>query len=157
MNSMPRNEYEGLSTLLISKLQVLETKVDALNQDRVTRSDFETLRKDISNSYVPRDTYEARHTALIDRDTQLESQVRELRKDCETEMKELREAAEKDSQRIHDRLESGKQQLEDRIKQQAEAQLSAKDRNLMRLSQWTGIIAIILSVLDWIFQHVKLQ
>lgn len=142
---------------LISKLQTLENKVDNLNQDRATRSDIEKLRHELVSGFVPRDTYEARHSALIERDAQLESQGRELRKDYETDMKELRDVIEKDLQRIHERLESGKQQLEDRIKQQSEAQLSAKDRNWLRISQWTSVLAIILSVLDWIFQHVKLQ
>ena len=154
---MTRNDYGDLSALLISKLQVLETKVDALNQDRVTRSDFENLRKEISGSYVPRDVYESRHAGLIERDTQLELRLKEIEKDYLSDMKELRDDVEKDSQRIHERLETGKQQLEDRIKQQAEIQLSVKDRNWVRISQWTGVLAIVLSVLDWIFQHVKLQ
>jgi hypothetical protein len=168
---MTRNDYGDLSTLLISKLQVLENKVDALNQDRVTRTDFENLRKEISGSYVPRDAYEPRHAALVERDLQLESQIRELRKDCETDLKELRDSVQKDQQRIHDRLESGKQQIEDRlslqqeqieqdIKQQQEAQLSAKDRHWVRISQIGGIAAIIIALVDLalqILQHIKLQ
>jgi uncharacterized phage infection (PIP) family protein YhgE len=154
---MTRNDFGDMANLLVSKLQILETKVDALNQDRVTRSDFENLRKDISNSYVPRDTYEARHTALIERDSQLEAQIRDLRKDCETDAKELRGDIEKDQQRVHERLESGKQQIEDRIKQQSEIQLSTKDRFWLRVSQWVGVAGLVAAVLDWIFQHIKFQ
>lgn len=154
---MTRNDYGDLSALLISKLQVLETKVDALNQDRVTRSDFENLRKEISGSYVPRDTYEARHAALIERDTQLELRMKDIEKDYIAEIKEVKDATEKDMQRIHERLESGKQQLEDRIKQQADIQLSHKDRLWLRGSQVIGFVGLAVAVLDWLFQHVKFQ
>lgn len=130
----------------MSKLQIVENKVDALNQDRVTRSDFENLRKEISGSYVPRDTYEARHAILIERDNQIELQHK-------TDLKELRDYIEKNILQREKAIE----QLEHKIEQQHDIQLSTKDRNWMRISQWTGILAIVLSILDWIFQHVKLQ
>ena len=142
---------------LVSKLQTLEDKVDKLNTDRATRSDIEKLRHDMVSGFVPRDAYEARHSALIERDTQLESRDRELQKIHETDIKELREDVEKDLQRIHERLETGKQQLEDRIKQQQEVQLSTKDRTWLRFSQGAGAVSIIIAVLDWLFQHIKLQ
>jgi len=161
---MTRNEYGDITSILqaiinplTSKLQTLEDKVDKLNTDRVTRTDFENLRKEISGSYLPRDAYEPRHLALVERQATLEGGIREVRKDHVDDIKAVREEVEQDIEHIHERLESGKQQLEDRIKQQAEAQLSHKDRNLMRISQWTGVLAIVLSVLDWILQHVKLQ
>lgn len=145
------------STPLVSKLQAIDEKVNVLSQDRVTRSDIEKLRAELVGSMVPRDSYEPRHLALTERQTTLEGSVREVRKEHADDMKALREAVEQDLERIHERLESGKQQLEDRMKQQTEAQLSTKDRNWVRVSQWAGILAIILSVLDWIFQHVKVQ
>lgn len=147
----PRNDYSDLATILqatinplINKLQVLETKVDGLNQDRVTRTDLEKLRAEITGAYVPRDSYEARHSALIDRNLQLENTIRELRKDYES-----------DVQRMHDRLESGKQQFEDRFKQMAETELSAKDRAWLRVNQMLGIASIILVVVDWLSQHIR--
>jgi Rad3-related DNA helicase len=161
---MTRNDYGDITSILqtiinplTSKLQTLEDKVDKLNTDRVTRTDFENLRKEISGSYVPRDAYEPRHLALVERQTTLESSIREVRKDHVDDIKNIRDEIGQDLQHVHDRLESGKQQLEERIAKQSEMQLSTKDRNWMRLSQWIGVLAIILSVLDWIFQHVKLQ
>lgn len=143
---MTRNEYGDLSTLLMSKLQIVENKVDALNQDRVTRSDFEGLRKEISGSYVPRDTYEARHAILIERDNQIELQHK-------TDLKELRDYIEKNILQREKAIE----QLSNKIEQQHDIQLSVKDRNWMRVSQAISVLAFLAAVLDWIFQHIKLQ
>lgn len=144
---MNRNDdYGDLSALLMSKLQIVENKVDALNQDRVTRSDFENLRKDISNSYVPRDTYEARHAILIERDNQLEMQHK-------ADLKDLRDYIEKNILLREKAID----ELEGKIEQQHEIQLSAKDRNWMRITQAVSVLAFIAAVLDWLFQHVKLQ
>lgn len=147
----PRNDYSDIATIiqtamgpLMSEVQSLKGKVDGLSVDRVTRTDLEKLRTEIVGSYVPRDSYEARHAALIDRNTQLENICRELRKDYES-----------DVQRIHDRLESGKQQLETRIKDLQETELSAKDRAWLRFSQLLGILSIALVAIDWISQHLK--
>lgn len=162
MPMSPRNDYSDLAAViqaamnpLMSEMQSLKTKVDNLSVDRVTRTDLEKLRTEIVGTYVPRDSYEARHAALIDRNTQLENTIRELRKDYESSM-----------QRIHDRLESGKQQLEERMKQQKEAvekqfmeqkeaELSLKDRAWLRINQGLGILSIILVVIDWLLQHAK--
>lgn len=161
---MTRNDYGDVANMLqtiisplTAKLQVLEEKVDKLSQDRVTRTDFENLRKEISGSYVPRDAYEPRHLALVERQTTLEAAIREVRKEHADDIKTVRDEAEQDSQKIHDRLESGKQQLEDRIKQQSEIQLSGKDRFWVRVSQWVGVAGLVAAIMDWIFQHVKFQ
>jgi Rad3-related DNA helicase len=145
------NDYSDLAAVLqatinplVQKLQTLETKVDGLNTDRVTRTDLEKLRSEIVGSYVPRDAYEARHTALIDRNLNLENTMRELRKDYES-----------DVQRLHERLESGKIQLETRIKDAQQSELSAKDRNWIRGSQIMGYLAILLAILDFLLQHIK--
>jgi hypothetical protein len=149
--SMPRNDYNEIATIiqtamgpLMGEVQSLKGKVDGLSVDRVTRTDLEKLRAEIVGSYVPRDSYEARHAALIDRNTQLENVMRELRKDYES-----------DVQRIHDRLESGKTQLEARIKDVQEAELSGKDRAWLRFNQALGILSILIVVADWLFQHVR--
>jgi hypothetical protein len=81
----------------------------------------------------------------VDRNLQLENTIRELRKDYEA-----------DVQRLHERFESGKQQLEDRFKQQAETELSAKDRAWIRFNQLLGILSILIVLVEWLFQHVKL-
>lgn len=127
---------------ITSKLGVLEEKVNDLNKDRVTRTDLEKM----TSNFVQRDAYEARHTQLIDRDKQLEDDVRELRRDVEAA-----------DQKIHERLESGKQQIEDRIKNAQELQLSEKDRNWMRITQVMGALGMIGALFDFIFQHVHIQ
>lgn len=139
-----RNEYADLISVIqstitpmVNKLQVLEDKVDKLNQDRATRSDLEKLHEQFRLTFVPRDSYEPRHASLIERNAQIESTIRELRKDVDADL-----------QKIHDRLESGKQQIEERIKQQQE-------RPWMRVQQLAGVVAVVLVIVDWLFQHVK--
>lgn len=159
-----RGEFSELATFIqttlspvTNKLQTLENKVDALNMDRVTRSDIEKLRSEMSTAYVPRDAYEPRHAALIERDAQLDTNQRELRKDYETDMRTLREDTEKALQKVHDRLESGKQQIEDRFKQQQDVQLSARDRTWVRWSQVVGYIGMALAILGFIFDHISFK
>lgn len=146
-----RNDYGEIAAIiqtalgpLMGEVQSLKGKVDTLSVDRVTRTDLEKLRAEIVGSYVPRDSYEARHAALIDRNLQLENIMRELRKEYE-----------QDIQRIHERLESGKQQLEERIKEIQQAELSAKDRAWLRVNQVLGILAILITIAELFLQHVK--
>ena len=146
----PRNDYSELATLiqttispLVSKIQIIENKVDLLSQDRVTRTDLEKLRGEIVGSFVDRASYEARHAALLDRNSAIEMSVRELRKDMDADL-----------QKIHDRLESGKQQIEDRIKNIQEAELSARDRAWLRVSQVIGVVALIVSLLGVLIGHI---
>lgn len=140
-----RNEYADLISVIqstispmVTKLQVLEDKVDKLNQDRATRSDLEKLQDQLRLSFVPRDSYEPRHASLIERDTQLEVMIRELRKDLDADL-----------QKVHERFESGKEQIEDRFKQQQE-------RPWTRITQISGVVAVVLVVLDWLSQHLRL-
>lgn len=151
MMPMPQRDYNDIAAIiqaavnpLMSEVQSLKGKVDVLSVDRITRTDLEKLRTEIVGSYVPRDSYEARHSALIDRNLQLETAMRELRKDYEA-----------DVQRLNERLESGKQQLEVRIKDAQETELSAKDRNWLRFSQALGILSVVIVAIDWLSQHVK--
>lgn len=146
---------------LSNKVQSVDDKVNLLNQDRVTRTDFEKLRQELHGSMVPRDVYETRHSALIERDAQLESSIRELRRDHEEDMKSSQAQHQQEMQRIHDRIESGKQQFEARIKEAEqsienaqEKELTSKDRFWIRVSQAFGIIAIILSLIEILLGHV---
>lgn len=127
---------------LLTKIGVLEDKISDLNKDRVTRSDLEKL----AMAFVPRDSYEARHAQLIERDKELENDMRELRKEQEDA-----------NQKIHDRLESGKQQLEDRMKQMQEAKLSEQDRWWLRISQILGGLGLAAAVVDFLLQHIHFQ
>src|SRR4051794_15946834 len=121
MTPQPRNpDYSELAVILqstinplVSKLQTLENKVDGLSQDRVTRTDLEKLRGEIVGSFVDRASYEARHAALIERHTQLDMNIKDLRRDMDQDL----------------------QKIEDRLKQQQEATISDKDRNWLRWSQ----------------------
>jgi chaperonin cofactor prefoldin len=103
----------------------------------VTRTDLEKLRGEIVGSFVDRASYEARHQALVDRNSQLEISVKELRKDTESDL-----------QKIHERLESGKQQIEDRLKAQQE-------KPWTRIGQLAGYAGLAAAVAEWLFQHLK--
>lgn len=118
---------------LVSKLQTLENKVDNLNQDRVTRTDLEKLRGEIVGSFVDRASYEARHAALIERHTQLDMNIKDLRRDIDQDL----------------------QKIEDGLKQQQEATISDKDRNWLRWSQVVGYLGGALAIIDLLVQHVK--
>lgn len=154
---MPRNELTptDLAAIIQGALRPLSEKVDDLLANRVTRSDMDKLRAEITTGYVSRDVYEARHSALIDRGLQMEAMIREERKERET-----------DQQKLHDRLESGRQQLEERMKLQKEetekefkearqAQLSAKDQAWLRISQVIGLVAGLIGLFELISQHYK--
>lgn len=159
----PRNnDYNDLAALmqsvvtpLTTKLQAIDDKVNALSQDRVTRSDIEKLRSELVGSMVPRDAYEPRHLALVERQTTLEGSIREERKDRIDDLKAVRNDVEQDLQRVHERLESGKQQIEDRIKEQQDITLSDKDRLWIRWNQAIGFVAVAIALIELIMQHVK--
>lgn len=172
----PRNnDYSDLAAImttainpLTTKLQAIDDKVNALSQDRVTRSDFEGLRKEISGSYVPRDAYEPRHLALTERLTTLEAAIREVRKEQAEEIRDLHDSMELDLQKIHERLESGKSQFEqrikdqqkqidDRLKEHQETTLSGKDRAWIRWNQIIGFVGVLIALLDLIIQHVHIN
>lgn len=159
-----RPDYSDLAAImqtainpLAAKLQVIDDKVNSLSQDRATRSDIEKLRAELIGTMVPRDAYEPRHSALVERLTTLESCIREERKDRIDDLNTLRVDVEQDLQRVHERLESGKAQLEQRIKDQQETQLSDKDRLWIRWSQLIGFVGIALALLDWLTQHVHVN
>jgi hypothetical protein len=152
MRNFPRGgNYDGMDILnairqeiapLASKMTVLEEKINDLNRDRVTRSDLEKL----TLAFVPRDAYEARHAQLVDRDKELEADIRDIRKELEDSQ-----------QKIHDRLESGKQQLEDRMKQIQEVRLTEQDRWWLRISQLLGGLGFFAAVIDFLLQHIHFQ
>jgi hypothetical protein len=134
MTPQKNSDYEQM---VLNELQVLKGKVDVLTQDRVTRVDMEKLRAEMMGVFVDRPWYEARHTALIERNAQLESMIRDLRHDIE-----------EDQKKIHERLESGKEQIEERFKQQQE-------KPWTRITQISGLVAMALVVLDWLSQHLR--
>jgi tetrahydromethanopterin S-methyltransferase subunit G len=140
-----------------SKVDKLDEKVDRIAQEHASRADLEALRRDIQTTYVPRDAYEPRHAALIARDSQLEAALKQVEMSSQAEF-----------QRLHERLESGKQQFEDRFREQKEAQekqlkeqqnasLSDQDRRWVRGSQIFSFVAVLMALLDFIFQHVHIQ
>jgi DNA anti-recombination protein RmuC len=140
-----------------NKIDRLELKVNHLSEDRVTRADVEKLRNELQANLVPRDSYEARHAALIQRSTDTESRLRKHEDDAQAAL-----------QHIHERLESGKQQIEDRIrdhekkteekfKEQQNTQLSDKDRQWLRLNQFFGVLAVVIAIVGLIMDHVRIQ
>lgn len=160
----PRNNdyYSDLAAImstaigpLTTKLQSIDDKVNALSQDRVTRSDIEKLRSELMGSMVPRDAYEPRHLALVERQTTLEAAIREERKERDADLKDIHDSMELDLQKIHERLESGKAQLEQRIKDQQDISLSDKDRLWIRWNQVVGFVGIAIALIELVMQHVK--
>ena len=149
---------------LIDNMKDLESKVDKLSEDRVTRTDIEKLRAELIGSMVPRDGYEARHAALIDRDAQLEAVIRETRRELDERARGFEdrfthgsEQFERYLKTIDQRIEESRKYFEERVKQQTEAQLSVKDRAWLRWSQVIGFIGVGLAVLAIALQHVHLQ
>jgi ElaB/YqjD/DUF883 family membrane-anchored ribosome-binding protein len=130
-------------------------------QDMATRSDIEKLRAELVNTMVPRDSYEPRHVALVERATQLENMIREMRKDHDEEMKVLRAEYQQQMQQLHDRLESGKEQFEKRMDDILKNIESAKDRGWLRFSQVVGAIfgalALLISLLGALIGHIHFQ
>lgn len=158
------DEYRSLAGLIQSMVNKLETKfddldkkVDRLMEDHVTRADIDTLRREMGASYVQRDLYETRHTAVIARVASVESSLAQLNTNAQGAY-----------QRLHDRLESGKQQIEDRFsihaqqidqrfKEQQKDSLSEKDRRWM---QWFYVIsgfAAIVSVVSLLTGHISFR
>lgn len=142
---------QTLITPLISQLKELDSKVDKLNENYVTRSDLEKMIV----SLVPKELYETRHSALIARDVELEQKIKAARFEMDASQ-----------QKLHERLESGKQQFEDRQKdmqrefekqfeKQKETLLSNKDRVWIRWSQAVSAFAMIIAIIEFLSQHIK--
>lgn len=168
--SMPRpGEYQEIVALiqstinpLVAKMTILESKVDQLNQDRVTRSDIENLRKEVTGGFVPRDSYEPRHAQLVERDLQLETTIRELRKSYENDIEKLDAKLREETKNRNETLEKLIQarieytkDFEKKVNESIEKIQVQKDRAWVRISQWAGILAIILSIVQVILQHTK--
>lgn len=145
MSPTPRsNEYNEIAGLiqqaiapLISEMHMLNEKVNALSASGATRTDLEKLRNEIVGGFVDRASYEARHAALIDRIAQIDSSIRDLRRDVDSDL-----------QKIHERLESGKQQIEDRIKLEQE-------KPWVRVQQLAGVAAVVIVIAEYLAAHFK--
>lgn len=157
MTAIIQSTIQTAITPLSMRIQQLEDKIDRLTQDHVTRADVEKLRTEMVRNLVSRDAYEPRHAALIERDLQLEAMIRETRKDSEDELKKLIDMGSQSWQRMDARIDATKELVETRLKEQHEAQLSAKDRAWLRGSQTVGFIGLILAVLDLVLRLVHLQ
>jgi predicted nucleic acid-binding Zn-ribbon protein len=148
-------------TPLSNKIQSLDDKVNALALDRATRSDIEKLRAELVGTMVPRDAYNPQHAMLIERDAQLEAAMRDMRRDLQEDLKNMQAQHQIEMQRVHDRLESGKQQfekrmddIEDKMEDAKQAELSTKDRWWVRASIFSGFIAVVVALLEFLLVHV---
>ena len=149
---------------LSAKIGQLDDKVNALALDRVTRSDIEKLRTELTNTTVQKDVYETRHLTLIQRDAQLEESLRNVIRDNQETIKNIQAQNYAEMQRMHERLESGKQQFEDRMKdieekieKSREYEISAKDKIWMRISIIGGSISVFVAIIDFLIGHVHLN
>lgn len=145
---------------LILRMQALEDKVDRLSQDHVTRTDIDKLRSELVGSLVPRDSYEPRHASLVERDAQLEGNLREMRRELEEKVKSFEDRLTQGNdsfqhylQMFEKRIDANRLYFEERMKQQVEAQLSVKDRAWVRGSQVIGFVATMLVILELVLQH----
>jgi len=144
---MTRNDYTELQAIiqtiiapLIEKLRELDTKVDRLSENNVTRGDIEKL----SSNFISREYYNTRHDQLIERDLDLEKMIRDM---------EIKKQL--DLQKIYEKIEEHRQQAEARAQNQHQAQLSQQDRQWIRISQLIGVVAIIITILSFFLQHVR--
>lgn len=169
-NRRERNEFAEISAIIREavspigqKMQTLEDKVDKLSQDRVTRSDVEKLRSEMVSLFVPRDSYEPRHAALIDRYTQIEGNIREVRRDLEERIKAFDSRFTQGSQSFQQylqglelKIDNYKKTVEDdvdeKFKDQATTQLSTKDRTWLRSTQITGFVVGGIGLIDIILR-----
>jgi hypothetical protein len=161
ISNIVQSSIQNAITPLSNKIGQLDDKVNALALDRVTRSDIEKLRAELIGTMVPRDAYEPRHAMLIERDAQLEIAMRDMRRDFQEDLKNMQAQHQIEMQRVHDRLESGKQQfekrmddIEDKMEKAQEAELSTKDRWWVRASIFSGIIAVVVALLEFLLVHV---
>ena len=138
MNSSIKAELAPLT----SKIDTLDNKVSELYKDRVTRNDLEKL----SVAFVPRDAYEARHSQLIERDRDLENDIKEIRADI------LQRATATQA-----RVDLIEKSVEVKLKDQQEMQLSVKDRSWIRAGQIMGALGLLGAALEFFLSHVHFQ
>ena len=141
-----QSTLEPLMAKLDTKIDRLELKVNHLSEDRVTRADIEKLRSELQANLVPRDSYEARHAALIAHDA-----------DMETRFKKHEEDAQSIVQRIYEKFELSNHQMEEKLKESQNAHLNDKDRQWIRFNQFFGIVAVIVAIAGLVLDHVRLQ
>jgi chromosome segregation ATPase len=146
---------------LSAKIGQLDDKVNALALDRVTRSDIEKLRTELTNTTVQKDVYETRHLTLIQRDAQLEESLRNAIREHQEDIKNAQAQNQIEMQRVHERLESGKQQfekrmddIEDKIEKAKETELTTKDRVWLRISIIGGSISVAVAIIQFLMGHI---
>jgi hypothetical protein len=91
----------------------------------------------------------------------LEAAMRDMRRDLQEDLKNMQAQYQNDLKYIHERLESGKKQFEDRmdgieskIEKAQEAELSTKDRFWVRASIFSGFVAVLMTILEFLLGHV---
>lgn len=150
------------------EIQVLKEKVDKLSQDRVTRTDIEKMRTEMLTMFIPRDSYEPRHAALIERDSQIESSVREIRRDLDDRVKSFEARFTQGSmafqeylQRLENKIDTFKKETEDKVdtklKEQSETELSGKDRAWLRWNQVMFFVVGGIGLFDVILRIFHIQ
>ena len=153
---------------LISKLGNLDTKIDRLelkvnhlSENRVTREEVEKLRSELLTSMVPRDSYEARHAALIQRAADIETRLRKHEDDVQLELQRLHERLESGKQQIEDRIREHENKMEEKLKEHKNTQLSDEEKKWMRATQIFSIIAVLISIVGYLIipliGHIKFQ
>lgn len=146
---------DDYAALMIQKMQSLEDKMDRLTQN--TRVDLEKLRNELASAFVPRDSYEPRHAALIERDAQIEASLREMRRDQVETMHKMQAGFDQGLRRHSDKMEAISKKVDERFKQQGESTLSDVDRKWLRISQLLGVAATAIAIAALILQHINIH
>lgn len=141
-----RKNDDDMISILISKIEKLEGKVDLLFSDRATRSDIENLRKEIQTSYVTRVEYDTRHNEVVRAQAVFESDFNRVRGEIYAEF-----------QKISDRNERSKQQMEDRFREERDAGISSKERIWMRIGVLVSALLSIIALISLFIDHIQLH
>lgn len=144
-----------LATLnpLVNKLQSLEEKVDRLSSDHATRSDIEKLRNELVGLFVPRESFEERHQALIANNRNIESSVRNNR---DTIM-DLIKAHEDEIKNVKLQIEESEDKFIKLLEESKENELTAKERLWVRWAYIGGFVSVIIAIADVVIQHIRIS
>lgn len=139
-------------SLLLNKLEKVETKIDVLTKSYVSREDLEKLRTELVGGFLPRDVYDAKHNILVQKSENLEQSVREMN----LYVKENIEVHKTDVKDIYKKISDVEKDFERKIELERNNDLSEKDRNWIRTTQIFGGIGIAISLLSLIVFYLQL-
>jgi len=152
-----QSTLEPLMAKLDTKIDRLELKVNHLSEDRVTRADVEKLRSELVTTMVPRDSYEARHTSIISRASDMETRLKKHEEDAQSIVQKLYEKFELSNRDLESQFKEHEKKTEEKLDKKDDVHLNNKERGWLRFSQISGALAIIIAIIGILLEHVRLQ